>query len=74
MSLGWYMSVLWGWVYAADSARIWVGTSIRLFNVRSQRNEISLRSPRGAVDAVGDTIARRIGSLSFKTETSMREV
>jgi hypothetical protein len=68
------MSVLWGWVYAADSARIWVGTSIRLFNVRSQKNEISLRSPRGAVDAVGDTIARRIGSLSFNRETSMREV
>jgi hypothetical protein len=68
------MSVLWGWVYAADSARIWVGTSIRLFNVRSQKNEISLRSPRGAVDAVGDTIARRIGSLSFNSQTSMREV
>ena len=65
--------MLWGWIYAAD-ARIWLGTSIRLFNVRSQKNEISLRSPRGAVDAVGDTIARRIGSLSFNTSQTSLEV
>jgi hypothetical protein len=74
LSLGWYLSMVWGWVYAGDTARIWVGTSIRLFNVLSQKNEISLRSPRGAVDAVGDTIARRIGSLSFNSQTTMKEV
>ena len=74
LSLGWYQSMLWGWIYAADAARVWVGTSVRLFNVLSQRNEISLRSPRGAVDAVGDTIARRIGSLSFNSSPTMREV
>ena len=74
LSLGWYLSMIWGWVYGGDTARIWVGTSIRLFNVLSQKNEISLRSPRGAVDAVGDTIARRIGSLSFNSQPTMREV
>lgn len=74
LSMGWYLSMVWGWVYAADAARIWPGTSIRLFNVLSPRNEISLRSPRGAVDAVGDTIARRISSLNFNNQTSMREV
>ena len=74
LSLGWYLSMVWGWVYAGDTARIWMGTSIRLFNVLSQKNEISLRSPRGAVDAVGDTIARRIGSLSFNSQTTMKEV
>ena len=71
------MSMLWGWVYASDSARIWLGTNIRLFNVLSQKNEVSLRNPRGAVDAVGDTIARRIGSLSLggsSSQTTMKEV
>lgn len=78
LALGWYMSMLWGWVYASDSARIWLGTNIRLFNVLSQKNEVSLRHPRGAVDAVGDTIARRIGSLSLggggSSQITMREV
>ena len=74
MALGWYLSMIWGWIYASDSARVWVGTNIRLFNVLSQRNEISLRSPKGAVDAVGDTIARRIGSLNLTRQTSMKEV
>ncbi|KAK5166734.1 uncharacterized protein LTR77_008278 [Saxophila tyrrhenica] len=64
-ALGWYASMLWGWVYAADPARVWAGTAVRLFAVRAQRREVSLKSPRGAVDAVGDTIARRIGGLSL---------
>ena len=75
-ALGWYASMLWGWVYAADPARVWAGTGVRLFNVLAQRHEISLKSPRGAVDAVGDTIARRIGGLSLSGSNSqtMREV
>lgn len=83
-ALGWYLSVLWGLVYAADSAMnrgssgVWAGTSIKLFNVVSQREQVSLRSPKGAVDAAGDAIARRITSFSFGTSAaaspSMREV
>lgn len=74
LALGWYLSMIWGWVYASDSSRVWVGTNIRLFNVLSQRNEISLRSPKGAVDAVGNTIAKRIGSLNLTSKTTMKEV
>lgn len=69
------MSMIWGWIYASDPARVWLGTNIRLFNVLSQKNEVSLRHPRGAVDAVGNTIARRIGSLSLGgSSQTMREV
>lgn len=74
LALGWYISLLWGRIYAADSARLWVGTNVRLFNVISQQNRISLSSPKGAVDAVGDTIARRIGSISFNSSMTSREV
>ena len=65
--------MIWGFIYAADSSRVWAGTAIRLFNVLSQRNEISLRSPRGAVDAVGNTIAQRLSSISLNRPT-MKEV
>jgi hypothetical protein len=78
LSLGWYLSLIWGNIYKSDPGRVWIGTSIKLFNVLSQKNEISIRSPRGAVDAVGDTIARRIGSLNIynnnNNQQTMREV
>ena len=70
LALGWYLSLLWGRIYAADSAslRIWVGTGIRLFNVVNVKQEgISLLKPRGAVDAVGGEIARRIGGISLSS-------
>ena len=76
--------MLWGLVYAADAAMnrgssgVWAGTSIKLFNVVSQREQVSLRSPKGAVDAAGDAIARRISSFSFggaaAQSPTMREV
>lgn len=83
-ALGWYLSVLWGLIYAADAAvnrgstGVWAGTSIKLFSVVSQREAVSLRSPKGAVDAAGDAIARRISNFSFgggnAASPSMREV
>ena len=73
--------MLWGLIYAQDVTvnrgihGVWTGTGIRLFNVvAAQGNSISLSSPKGAIDAIGDSIARRVGSLSFNSSPSMREV
>ncbi|KAI7544629.1 hypothetical protein KC331_g6686, partial [Hortaea werneckii] len=74
LSLGWYISLLWGLIYASDANSnkgingIWTGTNIKLFSIvaSSAHGAVSLSSPKGAVDAVGDSIARRISSLSFK--------
>ncbi|KAK3667360.1 hypothetical protein LTR22_001876 [Elasticomyces elasticus] len=81
LSLGWYLGLLWGLVYSSDVAAnrgisgIWTGTSIKLFGVLSSAGGgISLRSPLGAVDAVGNAIASRIGSLSFNSSQTTREV
>ncbi|KAK0356729.1 hypothetical protein LTS02_002788 [Friedmanniomyces endolithicus] len=72
LSLGWYLGLLWGLVYSSDVAAhrgingVWTGTGIKLFGVLAGPGQgISLRSPKGAVDYVGDAIALRIGSLSF---------
>ncbi|KAF2769164.1 hypothetical protein EJ03DRAFT_327609 [Teratosphaeria nubilosa] len=77
LSLGWYMSLLWGLTYASDSAThkgingIWTGTGIKLFSVlASQGGGISLKSPKGAVDFVGDTIAKRVASFSLGGSSS----
>ena len=74
------MSLLWGFIYAYDAGinkganGIWYGTYIKLFNVLSQKHDITLRSPRGAIDAVGDTIAKRVSSLSFQGSQTIKEV
>ena len=71
LALGWYMSMLWGFIFAQDAQNnrgsngLWAGTAIKLFNIANRQGEISLRSPKGAVDAVGDSLARRIGSFGF---------
>ncbi|TKA38272.1 hypothetical protein B0A54_09212 [Friedmanniomyces endolithicus] len=72
LSLGWYLGLLWGLVYSSDVAAhrgingVWTGTGIKLFGVLAGPGQgISLKSPKGAVDYVGDAIALRIGSLSF---------
>lgn len=63
--------MLWGFIFAQDAQNnrgsngLWAGTSIKLFNIANRQGEISLRSPKGAVDAVGDSLARRIGSFGF---------
>ncbi|QIX01502.1 hypothetical protein AMS68_007019 [Peltaster fructicola] len=61
LALGWYLSMLWGFIYAQDASAnrgsngLWTRTCIRLFNIQSRSESISLRSPKGAVDAVGDS-------------------
>ncbi|WPG98519.1 Hypothetical protein R9X50_00131000 [Acrodontium crateriforme] len=72
LSLGWYLSLMWGLIYASDIATnkgvngIWTGTGIKIFNIASRSYDpISLRSPKGAVDAVGNTIVQRLGSFTF---------
>lgn len=76
LALGWYLSMLWGFIYAQDASAnrgsngLWTGTAIRLFNIQSRHEGISLRRPKGAVDAVGDSLARRITGLGFSAGTS----
>jgi len=74
LSLGWYESLLWGFVFSAEmqpakgTVGVWNGTAIKLFRVQeTARTGPSLTSPRGAVDAVGDSIVSRIGAINLRT-------
>ena len=71
-ALGWYESLLWGFVFASEihmskgSVGIWSGTAIKLFKVQEVAAAgPSLLAPKGAVDAVGNNLVQRIGSLNF---------
>ncbi|KAF2626282.1 hypothetical protein BU25DRAFT_459427 [Macroventuria anomochaeta] len=73
LSLGWYESLLWGFVFASEmvvakgTAGVWNNTSIRLFRVQQSESQTpSLLAPRGAVDAVGSNLVQRIGSLNLR--------
>lgn len=73
LSLGWYESLLWGFVFAQEmlvakgTAGVWNNTSIRLFKVQEGAAQApSLMQPRGAVDAVGSNLVQRIGSLNLR--------
>jgi len=73
LSLGWYESLLWGFVFAQEmlvakgTAGVWNHTSIRLFRVQEAAAQApSLMQPRGAVDAVGSNLVQRIGSLNLR--------
>lgn len=73
LSLGWYESLLWGFVFASEmvvakgTAGVWNNTSIRLFRVQQGESQTpSLLAPRGAVDAVGSNLVQRIGSLNLR--------
>ena len=73
LSLGWYESLLWGFIFAAEmlvakgTAGVWNNTSIRLFKVQEAAAAApSLLQPRGAVDAVGSNLVQRIGSLNLR--------
>lgn len=82
LSLGWYESLLWGFVFAQEmlvakgTAGVWNNTSIRLFKVQEAAAQApSLMQPRGAVDAVGSNLVQRIGSLNLRgaaTQTAQR--
>lgn len=72
--MGWYESLLWSFVYSAEmtvergTVGVWNGTGIRLFKVEKETARgPSLMKPMGAVDAVGSSIAQRIGGLSLRT-------
>jgi hypothetical protein len=73
LSLGWYESLLWGFVFAQEmlvakgTAGVWNNTSIRLFKVQEGPSLApSIMQPRGAVDAVGSNLVQRIGSLNLR--------
>ncbi|KAF2497069.1 hypothetical protein BU16DRAFT_538188 [Lophium mytilinum] len=73
LSLGWYESLLWGFVFAGEmlvakgTAGVWNGTAIRLFKVQEAAAQTpTLLAPRGAVDAVGSNLVQRIGSLNLR--------
>ena len=48
------------------SGGLYSGTNIVLFRRSATNREISLRRPRGAIDAVGNSLAQRISSISMK--------
>ncbi|KAI9686753.1 MAG: hypothetical protein M1822_002812 [Bathelium mastoideum] len=76
LSLGWYESLLWGFVYLGElavsrgsAAGVWAGTAIRLFRVQevaAVREGPSLLKPMGAVDAVGSNLVQRLGGLGVR--------
>ncbi|KAJ4399734.1 hypothetical protein N0V85_005936 [Neurospora sp. IMI 360204] len=73
MALGWYESLLWGFVFASEmqvargTVGIWNTTNIKLFHVQQIAAQgPSLTSPRGAVDAVGSNIVSRIGAINLR--------
>ncbi|KAK2858532.1 hypothetical protein FQN49_004635 [Arthroderma sp. PD_2] len=78
LSLGWYESLLWGFIFASEmvvgsaanstpgTVGVWNGTSIKLFRVQETAAQgPTLLAPKGAVDAVGSNLVQRIGSLNI---------
>ncbi|KAI0446560.1 high-temperature-induced dauer-formation protein-domain-containing protein [Xylaria telfairii] len=73
LALGWYESLIWSFVFASEmqvakgTVGLWNGTSIKLFKVQETAAAgPTLTSPRGAVDAVGNNIVSRIGSINLR--------
>jgi hypothetical protein len=79
MSLGWYESLLWGAIFAAEmvvqkgTVGVWNGTAVRLFKVEKEVSRgPSFMKPLGAVDAVGSNLMTRIGNLGVRGESEPR--
>ncbi|KAK2772316.1 hypothetical protein FQN53_004649 [Emmonsiellopsis sp. PD_33] len=79
LSLGWYESLLWGFIFASEmvvgsaagstpgTVGVWNGTSIKLFKVQEAAAQgPTLLAPKGAVDAVGSNLVQRIGNLNLR--------
>lgn len=74
-----YASYYWGLVVAQDVHRgsesgkgIWIGTQIKLFTIKAgQVQGPSLWSPKGAVDAVGESLIAGVRDLTMKAKTRM---
>ncbi|KAL1957022.1 hypothetical protein VTO42DRAFT_6399 [Malbranchea cinnamomea] len=78
LSLGWYESLLWGFIFSSEmlvgaasgstpgTVGVWNGTAIKLFKIQEGAAQgPTLLAPRGAVDAVGSNLVQRIGNLGF---------
>ena len=75
LSLGWYESLLWGFIYAAEmvvgdgaagTVGVWNGTAVKLFQVQEGKKEgPSLSRPKGAVDAVGSRLVQGVQGLGL---------
>lgn len=72
LSLGWYESLLWSFIFTTEmtitkgAPGVWKGTHIRLFRVQETAKEgPTLMQPTGAVDAVGNSLVKKIGSLNL---------
>ncbi|KAL2040539.1 hypothetical protein N7G274_006518 [Stereocaulon virgatum] len=70
LSLGWYESLLWGFVFASEmvvqkgTVGVWNGTAVRLFKVETAAAQgPSLMKPMGAVDAVGSRLVSGVANL-----------
>ncbi|KAI0810685.1 high-temperature-induced dauer-formation protein-domain-containing protein [Xylaria sp. FL0064] len=77
LALGWYESLIWGFIFASEMqvakgmVGIWNGTGIKLFKVQETAPAgPTLTSPRGAVDAVGNNIVSRIGSINLRGQAA----
>ncbi|KAI1813518.1 high-temperature-induced dauer-formation protein-domain-containing protein [Poronia punctata] len=77
LALGWYESLIWGFIFTSEmqitkgTVGVWNGTAIKLFKVQETApTGPSLTSPRGAVDAVGNNIVSRIGSINLRGPTT----
>jgi len=73
LALGWYESLIWSFIFASEmqvakgTVGVWNGTAIKLFKVQETApTGPTLTSPRGAVDAVGNNIVSRIGSINLR--------
>ncbi|KKZ68886.1 hypothetical protein EMCG_00057 [[Emmonsia] crescens] len=79
LSLGWYESLLWGFIFASEmvvgsasgstpgTVGVWNGTAIKLFKVQETAAQgPTLLAPKGAVDAVGSNLVQRIGNLNIR--------
>ncbi|KAF2153199.1 hypothetical protein K461DRAFT_293477 [Myriangium duriaei CBS 260.36] len=71
-----YASYYWGLVVSHDAQRvsgtgsgIWVGTDVKLFRVKAgQIQGPSLWSPKGAVDAVGESLVAGVRDLTLRAK------
>lgn len=69
-----YASFYWGLIISRDLQRasdtgkgIWVGTNVQLFKIKAgQVHGPSLRSPKGAVDAVGESLVAGVMDLTMR--------
>jgi len=74
-----YASFYWGLVVSSDVRRasdsgrgIWVGTNVKLFRIKAgQVQGPSLWSPKGAVDAVGESLVAGVRDLTLRARKGL---